>query len=180
MIYRYGLSILANGSEPGHLIEIKSQRAIDPRLLRLAGLVMDAGVSNATYRREHAMALAGVRAVCEGHSLVEERWLTEVLASEPTAEERGATLAGIGGLGFGDCVTRFKAAEDDPHVAAAREHYHRDGEVEIDESTVLSDSRSVGGNGEYVMAWVWVYNSWAGLPDSDADIEDSDEPQATD
>lgn len=71
------------------------------------------------------------------------------------------------GLTFAECVQAFGVDRDtDPYAKAAHEMYHRDGELEIDDTTVLSGS---GDNGEYVLAWVWVYNADAGLPDRDAD-----------
>lgn len=57
------------------------------------------------------------------------------------------------GLTFSDCVKVFGVERDkDPHASAAFEQKHRDGELEIDDTTVVSDSD----DGAYVMAWVWV------------------------
>ena len=58
------------------------------------------------------------------------------------------------GLSFGECVHAFAAREDyDPAViAAARRRYEREGEIEIDDSAIVSE----GEDGAYVMAWVFV------------------------
>jgi hypothetical protein len=51
------------------------------------------------------------------------------------------------------------ADEADPvtvaYRAQAREEYHREGEVEIDDNAVVSVSDD---GGAYVSAWVWVYD----------------------
>ena len=46
-----------------------------------------------------------------------------------------------------------EAETDAAYVAAARERYHRDGEVEFDEGATVSFG---GDPGAYVQAWVWV------------------------
>jgi hypothetical protein len=74
-----------------------------------------------------------------------------------------AALAAIDGLTFADCTVFFAAKRDDyalKFVEAARNQMHRDGEVEIDELAIISES---GDGGEYVLAWVWVSNEDAGL-----------------
>jgi hypothetical protein len=38
-------------------------------------------------------------------------------------------------------------------IAKAREVHHREGEIEIDDTTICSGS---GDGGDYVLAWVWV------------------------
>lgn len=40
-------------------------------------------------------------------------------------------------------------------IQAARDEWHRDGEIEIDDVTITSGSDD---DGEYVLAWVWVYD----------------------
>lgn len=63
------------------------------------------------------------------------------------------------GLTFSDCVDVFGVERDtDPQARKAFEIHHREGEVEIDSTTVISESSE----GAYVMAWVWVDD-----PDSD-------------
>ena len=69
-------------------------------------------------------------------------------------------LKAINGLTFGDCVNFFAEPDGCPYVKAAREIYHRDGEVEVDDRSVLSQSTD---DGDYVMAWVWVSNEEAGI-----------------
>lgn len=64
------------------------------------------------------------------------------------------------GLTFGTCVEVF-AAQPDPDatedreaiIERARDEHQSDGEVEIDDPTIVSWSSD---GGAYVMAWVWV------------------------
>jgi hypothetical protein len=44
------------------------------------------------------------------------------------------------------------------YLASAKDEWHRDGEVEIDDDAIVSESEE----GAYVQAWVWV-----GRPDAD-------------
>jgi hypothetical protein len=64
------------------------------------------------------------------------------------------------GLTFGDCVKAFAALGDElQFVKFARDKHQEEGEVEIDEPTVVSISEGVGPDdegGAYVMAWVYV------------------------
>lgn len=73
-------------------------------------------------------------------------------------------------LTFGDCVKTFAATTGDEttYAAHARDAYHRDGELEIDSSTVVSPSSDLGA---YVMAWRWVLDReiWDGPVDSDGE-----------
>jgi hypothetical protein len=48
---------------------------------------------------------------------------------------------------------------DADYVKLAREQYHTDGEIEIDDGATVSRSSDEPGveTGAYVMAWVWVY-----------------------
>lgn len=73
-------------------------------------------------------------------------------------------------LTFADFVKYFAAPEDDPFVKEARRR-SKDGEIEVDSCTVRSGS---AGDGDYVMAWLWVHNEDVGLP-SIYDEEDADE-----
>ncbi|MFC5342909.1 hypothetical protein ACETK8_20075 (plasmid) [Brevundimonas staleyi] len=64
------------------------------------------------------------------------------------------------GLTFGQALNRFAALQrrDEPaldrYVDRARETWHRDGAVEIDDpGVIVSDSEDPGA---YVLAWVWV------------------------
>lgn len=57
------------------------------------------------------------------------------------------------GLTFASCLQHFGIDRDaNPYAAKAKEKYESEGEVEIDSTTVLSDSSG----GQYVLAWVWV------------------------
>jgi hypothetical protein len=69
------------------------------------------------------------------------------------------------GLDFGQAVTVFAAGEEEARlIAAARDEWHRDGEVEIDQDVVVSRGDD---NGAYVMAWVWVTD-----PDPDGEVKE--------
>lgn len=66
--------------------------------------------------------------------------------------------------------------ETDPFAKAAFDNYHRDGEIEVDDPAVLSQSDE----GAYVMAWVWVSNEDAGFDvDDKGHIIDSEEGETT-
>lgn len=69
------------------------------------------------------------------------------------------------GLSFSDCVAEFGVDRDsDPYAHAAHAAYHTDGEIEIDDTTVLSDSEK----GNYVLAWCWIgKNEYPNGTDSD-------------
>jgi len=71
------------------------------------------------------------------------------------------------GLTFNDCIEAFGVERDeDRYASKAWEEKHRDGELEIDDTTVVSDSD----DGAYVLAWVWV-----DLPTSDEDEDSEDD-----
>lgn len=60
------------------------------------------------------------------------------------------------GLTFADCVAAFagRTTERQRHlIDKARRIHHREGEIEIDSTTITSGS---GDQGDYVLAWVWV------------------------
>ena len=61
------------------------------------------------------------------------------------------------GLSFSDCVRAFAAGDGDPFVAAARKKANE--QLEIDATAVAS----VGDDGAWVSAWVWVDNAEAGI-----------------
>jgi hypothetical protein len=62
------------------------------------------------------------------------------------------------GATFSDFMTVYaEHRKDDPThedeiIAAAREQWHEDGKIEIDDNTICSGS---SGAGDYVLAWVW-------------------------
>lgn len=65
------------------------------------------------------------------------------------------------GLRFGDCVVAFGRNRDsDPYARAAHKEYHQEGEIEIDDTTVVSEGDDPGA---YVLAWVWVDDQAAGI-----------------
>lgn len=73
------------------------------------------------------------------------------------------TAAIAAGLTFADCVKAF-AGKHSPneakYVAAARDVWHKEGEIEIDDTTICSGS---SGPGDYVLAWVWIDDETAGV-----------------
>ena len=74
------------------------------------------------------------------------------------------------GLTFAECINVFGVSSDtDPYAKTAKE-MAREGEIEVDDTTVLSGS---GDDGEYVLCWMWVSDSDAGIaPPSLLDLED--------
>lgn len=67
------------------------------------------------------------------------------------------------GLTFMDCERAFAVPNDDPYVVKAREMILGDDDTEIDDETVTS----VGDNGAWVLSWIWVSNSAAGISDDE-------------
>ena len=68
------------------------------------------------------------------------------------------------GMTFPDCVRAFGVdTETNDYAKRGVAFYQKDGEVEIDNPTVLSESNE----GAYVMAWVWVDK------ERDSEVEDS-------
>lgn len=63
------------------------------------------------------------------------------------------------GLSFTDCLYAFGESDENPYVAAARDQA-RDGELEVDETTVVSEGADAGA---YVGAWLWVSDEDAGI-----------------
>ena len=61
------------------------------------------------------------------------------------------------------------------YIEAARDQYHRDGEIEIDDHAVVSRGDDPDA---YVAAWVWVSNDTVGddEPEASADEEAADTP----
>lgn len=60
------------------------------------------------------------------------------------------------GATFGDFLELYAAANterDKALIAKARAQHHREGEVEIDDTTICSGTED---EGDYVLAWVWV------------------------
>ncbi|MGO9269820.1 MAG: hypothetical protein ACLQOO_06130 [Terriglobia bacterium] len=73
-------------------------------------------------------------------------------------------LARIKGLTFADCARYFGERNDRERRIAelARQHLTQEGQVEVDDTTVVSEGKD---NGGYVMAWLWV--DFAGVPGLD-------------
>lgn len=63
--------------------------------------------------------------------------------------DQGVTLADV----IRVCAERDASAESRRLIQLARAQWHREGEIEIDEPTVVSGSDDAG---DYVLAWVWV------------------------
>ncbi len=77
-----------------------------------------------------------------------------------------------------ELAKRKADAEDErarAYFEAARQHHHKDGELEFDDFAVVSMGDDPGA---YVMGWAWVYNAEAGLPDLWAD-DDTPAPEPT-
>lgn len=74
------------------------------------------------------------------------------------------------GLTFAECINVFGVSSDmDPYAKAAKA-MAREGEIKVDDTTVLSGS---DGEGDYVLCWMWVRNTDAGIASSPAlDLED--------
>jgi hypothetical protein len=73
------------------------------------------------------------------------------------------------GLTFGDCIRGFGVDRgSDAYARAAFQKRHRDGEIEIDDCTVVSLSDD---GGAYVMAWIWVSDEAAGISRDSEDDE---------
>lgn len=68
---------------------------------------------------------------------------------------KSAALRAIKGLTFADCVRFFGERNDRERRIAelARRGLTQEGKLEIDGTTVVSESEN---NGTYVMAWAWV------------------------
>jgi hypothetical protein len=73
-------------------------------------------------------------------------------------ERLGALIAD--GLTIGECLRAFAADDNDPYVKAARQK--ATDTIEIDAQAVTS----VGDDGAWVTAWVWVSNAQAGLEEA--------------
>jgi hypothetical protein len=87
------------------------------------------------------------------------------MTTEATPEElqQGLTALIDRGLKFGTCVRAFaeKQSPEELKYSELARNRNRDGELEVDETSVVSLSDD---NGAYVMAWLWVNG-----PDSDHD-----------
>lgn len=76
-----------------------------------------------------------------------------------TPEERQAAFIALvdAGLTFADCLGEYAKRDENPmnnwYRSEAQETWTREGEVEVDENTIVSGSDD---HGEYVLAWVWV------------------------
>jgi len=91
--------------------------------------------------------------------------LDNALATGPSTEERIASVANE--IEFSDAVKAFGVSrEENPYAKAAWEAGD-EGELEVDESTVVS--RSIGG--AYVLAWQFVSDEEAGCESSSALLE---------
>lgn len=75
------------------------------------------------------------------------------IAALKALQERGVT--------FTHAVKVFgEAVDENPHARYALEHLYREGELEFDDTVVVSDS---GDAGAYVMCWRWVDDHQAGV-----------------
>jgi len=79
------------------------------------------------------------------------------------------------GLTLSDCIAVFAERQDDndkAFVGLAREQWHTDGEIEIDDNAIAAGSSD---NGDYIMAWVWVDDPDPDDEDDDDDDDDEEE-----
>jgi len=78
-------------------------------------------------------------------------------------------------LNFADCVEFFGERNDRQRRIAARARLRltHEGELEIDDRTVISEADD---NGSYVMAWVWL--DFAGVPGLDKELDKGTETGA--
>jgi hypothetical protein len=79
-------------------------------------------------------------------------------------------LTGTFSEGYRILAERSAEEGHEAYIEAARENYHRDGELEFDDPTVVSTG---GDPGAYVQCWRWVTDEEAGV-DRDADQEKED------
>jgi hypothetical protein len=96
--------------------------------------------------------------------------------SDEQATEAKAVLLAAGRADLAQRFEHYEALERDPNTAAFRagaDREARDGELEVD----LDDAVVSRGDdpGAYVMCWLWVSNSEAGLPDPDEEAETEEE-----
>jgi hypothetical protein len=77
-------------------------------------------------------------------------------------------LGRIKGLNFADCVEFFGERDDRQRRIGdlARQRLTYEGELEIDDTTVISEADD---NGSYVMAWVWL--GFGGVPGLDKELD---------
>lgn len=75
--------------------------------------------------------------------------------------DKHKALGAVRGLTFADCVRFFgeRTAREQRIAQLARARLKREGELEIDDVTVVSEGED---NGAYVMAWVWL--DFSGAP----------------
>lgn len=93
------------------------------------------------------------------------------LLAEISPSEFESVLAALRdrGLTIGQCITALSVSNDNPYVVAAREAVQQMGDdVEIDDVTVIAE----GDDGAWVLNWMWVYNSEAGVEKDDDEEED--------
>lgn len=78
-----------------------------------------------------------------------------------SAQHRAKVLESLraDGLTIGECVRTLTVPNDDPYVCAARAQILGDDDVEIDDSTTTS----VGEDGAWVLAWLWISDDQAGI-----------------
>ena len=91
---------------------------------------------------------------------------SEQTTQTPTLQDQLLDLKDKG-LTFTDCVNAFGVDRDeDPHAQAAAEIYGCDGELEFDDTLVVSNGDDPGA---YVMCWRWVTDEEAGIASNEDD-----------
>jgi hypothetical protein len=114
-----------------------------------------------------------LNALCRGDTITG----TGFTITRPTLEEapliRTQALAGLmdAGLQFSSVVQMYNDGQGrafDAVIDQARQRHHVEGEVEIDDFPIISES---GDNGTYVSAWVWVPNPQPEVADEDDEAQ---------
>lgn len=85
------------------------------------------------------------------------------------ADGRARALAALraDGLTIGECIKALAVPDDDPYVTAARALILGSDDIEIDDDTTIS----VGENGAWVLAWLWISDEEAGVLSNSAVLE---------
>lgn len=63
------------------------------------------------------------------------------------------------GVELGQCISHLAQSNDERAtrlISRARDLHHVDGEVEIDDTAIISGANDTSAPGDYVLAWVWV------------------------
>ncbi len=130
---------------------------------------IESGIEDAIYRASENQDLPEKRAALDAaQQLYRDATLGKVREeSEPPVDfQKELALLGSKGLTFAQCVEALGEDRDsNPFASAAHKLYGREGELEIDPATIVSQSN----DGAYVLAWCWVSNDEAGIEPTNGD-----------